>query len=921
MATQQTTLCQAEVVQENVGKTMKLEVTVKSTSLLSPDLVSKGIWAMERNHIMFSILTPNGNQGLTRIFSTNPADEKELPVDAFLIPYTTYQNRPLEPPEPPKAPLRGTHITNKLCEKSFVYESTGCYDFNLKRFYSSVFNWQFGLYFNVFCDQAAYAEVMEPLSNFTVLPFNRTQEFIQNVLQTLVSCEMHHYKLPSKWSKLSTVYKNLITHYNQLAKVCGVEENATKYSKEAEKLQKKYEKAVKIIFSAIAHKLRLKPVSERPRKAKKNEKKKSANTLSSDLFFVQDPKKMKAEKMVQAKDRPNIMLEDIKEAVYCPEGTQHSLKVIFIMLKQSRQLLPECTTFVYALQLLCFAIMRADHFIERTQLIVDLREFLWEFLSAPNMSVTQESEVVLYEHCQKLAWKTIIAGWHVWCKETEDQAQWLKLMMQRSSLYNTPHELTLARKNSFLQTIRAPPPPKYIGFNSIFSSEIDPLMAWHIMFTSNSRSVHNSLSYHNYYLYNVKILVDQQTEQASNLKDAKAVCFEMSNDGTKYPKVHHENLLITDIRGFEDNLPPERKQKLLEISSETWDLLTEVLTNTLDEPTASINDAAFEIFVHLYKQSYSFVSVLDKEIKSELVNSMRTRLCKVILALYERFYELTNDGSKITSLLVKWLGNFKKLIVLVGHLFIDDTCDQELTNLILEILDKTRKLFQTDGKNALENLFFSFFEGGDIANERIFETSHPYQRGRQQINETITFPGAIAISIEFDPRCQSDNHYDSLIIGSENSQGNLSNYNGEILAPTFKFSGKVNLNYPVMLQGNSIHIEFNASGQPREEIISNRWGFRLKIRPVYGEPYVLLNDQSQVSYLGKMNLRFGGEKSLLQWVSAINILLYSVAITINNTTKQRCEHDDDYLKWNILRAGLNGIDYDSLFTIKNGQMY
>jgi len=93
---------------------------------------------------------------------------------------------------------------------------------------------------------------------------------------------------------------------------------------------------VKIIFSAIAHKLRLKPVSERPRKAKKNEKKKSANTLSSDLFFVQDPKKMKAEKMVQAKDRPNIMLEDIKEAVYCPEGTQHSLKVIFIMLKQSR---------------------------------------------------------------------------------------------------------------------------------------------------------------------------------------------------------------------------------------------------------------------------------------------------------------------------------------------------------------------------------------------------------------------------------------------------------------------------------------------------------------------------------------------------------------------------------------------------------
>jgi hypothetical protein len=115
------------------------------------------------------------------------------------------------------------------------------------------------------------------------------------------------------------------------------------------------------------------------------------------------------------------MIEDTKDTVFCPEGTQHCLNMISLMLKRSLPLFPQCTTFVHALELLCFAIMRADHFIENKRLVQDLQTFLWEFLSNPPVPPTQE-DMALLEHCRSLAWKTIITGWHVFGADTESQS-------------------------------------------------------------------------------------------------------------------------------------------------------------------------------------------------------------------------------------------------------------------------------------------------------------------------------------------------------------------------------------------------------------------------------------------------------------------------------------------------------------------
>lgn len=50
-------------------------------------------------------------------------------------------------------------------------------------------------------------------------------------------------------------------------------------------------------------------------------------------------------------------------------------------------------------------------------------------------------------------------------------------------------------------------------------------------------------------------------------------------------------------------------------------------------------------------------------------------------------------------------------------------------------------------------------EGIDYSDERIFETPHPYNKGDYAISESMKFPGASAICVEFDKRSQTDSWY------------------------------------------------------------------------------------------------------------------------------------------------------------------
>lgn len=68
--------------------------------------------------------------------------------------------------------------------------------------------------------------------------------------------------------------------------------------------------------------------------------------------------------------------------------------------------------------------------------------------------------------------------------------------------------------------------------------------------------------------------------------------------------------------------------------------------------------------------------------------------------------------------------------------------------------------------------------------------------------------------------------------------------NRDSVGTSFKISGKPNLKKPVVMLGNSLIVDFTSSGQAKDEHSLNRWGFRLKIKPIYGVQNYILKDNA-----------------------------------------------------------------------------
>ena len=87
----------------------------------------------------------------------------------------------------------------------------------------------------------------------------------------------------------------------------------------------------------------------------------------------------------------------------------------------------------------------------------------------------------------------------------------------------------------------------------------------------------------------------------------------------------------------------------------------------------------------------------------------------------------------------------------------------------MKIFEKLKKMTEINTgekqKNIIDYIKNVNSEGINQISEKTFETNHPYERSKNQSFEQCSFPGAIAISVEFDKRCQSDLNNDFLIIG------------------------------------------------------------------------------------------------------------------------------------------------------------
>jgi hypothetical protein len=88
--------------------------------------------------------------------------------------------------------------------------------------------------------------------------------------------------------------------------------------------------------------------------------------------------------------------------------------------------------------------------------------------------------------------------------------------------------------------------------------------------------------------------------------------------------------------------------------------------------------------------------------------------------------------------------------------------DGDVCTIMIRVLRVMKEQFDCD--NILRDLQRT--PGVDPISEKVFETAHPYERGKPQYFEETHFPGALALAVELDQRCSSDPSHDFLTISA-----------------------------------------------------------------------------------------------------------------------------------------------------------
>jgi len=915
-----TLLCQADVLTMSTGKMMKPEVTVKGDSVLSPEAVARSIWTTDGKEVTVYTVNPDGASATAKIFSTSPEAVKELEPDAHVLPNTPHQaaadssmlfeGKDLFAPvkverkegQQRPYPLKGTHIANRECEKYAILESVCCFDPYARRFYSCLLNWTYGVYFNVFADLPQYGSTLAGLFRRVPETADPVVTFIGAMLELIESYELKKFDLPWKWRCWTTLYRNSIMRHNKLLRATSEEDQSKRIAKIVEKLYQRVERMHKVEYRYILQKLHLTALPEEKKKKKPANEEKKADLFgakrSSPVFYLKEAGKSKPEAMALATDVPQVTIEDGKDTIMLVEGTPYGLETLLNWALDAKA--ANSPLFSSLLTHILLWVLHAGNLTSPLPCFSTMLGLLEDIL-------TKERDDSIRDIC----WKILIHGWRMWCAEPLVQLRWLVAVMQASALLHTP--MVLQRKDSFLALVKSE--HTSLSFAATFKPGISPLLCWFLRYCSGPQSLLPEAGYFTGFTHVYSILVDKQGNE-SHLSQAAKVSFEYDESVTVDRKPNFGKLLLTDTKAGEIS------EEHSEAAEKLWKCLEQALLRTVDEPSSPETPAVFSLFCFLARAAHTYlVDIKDEAVQRNVQSGLVVRIMGVLQRTLEGFYR--TEGARTSSLHAKWLLQMKNALLLASH-FADKAAavDQPLPELVQRVIDliqSVKGLFSTSEGEVLSTLHQNYSVGADSTYERTFETTHPYQRGKQQINENLTFPGALAIYVELDPRSQSDNHVDYLLVSSlETTPGHLNNYSGEVLAPYFKLSGKLSFSGPLVLQGSSLHIEFNASSQPREEASSNRWGFKLKVKPVFGEPQLHLSDSSKTSLYNRLALRFGGEAQVGQWVQLLNGMSFGVSSMVQRLAEKEGMEESSILKWHLFSGGLSCNPYDDCLVVQGG---
>jgi len=386
------------------------------------------------------------------------------------------------------------------------------------------------------------------------------------------------------------------------------------------------------------------------------------------------------------------------------------------------------------------------------------------------------------------------------------------------------------------------------------------------------------------------------------------------------------------------SIDPEVIKTHKESSKKLLSAFEKVLIEVADHPTNE-NILCWKIFNKLVLDSWVELEKIE-EGEQEWIYKLAhmERLVDFLERVIEHYTsKLFDITEKYPTLGSKVFENITNLVSSICYLVYQSAitknfgCEHIALGFI-KLYDRMRRFldFSDDklGKgNILEYLITQNDEGVDYLNEKVIETNHPYERGKVINFDPLLFPGAIAISVEFDKRCQSDAAHDCITLcsGIDSTYSNFGYFMNQRdpVGISFRISGKPNLKKPIVMLGNSLQVDFSSSGQAKDEHSLNRWGFRLKIRPIYGVANYILKDSNYSNILNNIQAKFGGEKPFTDYVSSLAMLNIVIVEIIELHIKGGLLDDKEkelakYLKWNLLKGGIAGTQVSQFLTQVNG---
>jgi hypothetical protein len=855
-----TLLSQSYVATFNASRPSKPELTFKGDTLLSPDMMTQCNWTLDETQLTLFLPTQGDQTAAARVFSTSPDDVRPLSISkiefgqgfsAQVLNSKTFQDRLKEQSEP--SALLGTFLCHKECDRPLRGDvSLTTYDLTSKRFYSFMLNWSFmsvQVYSNV--NAFAKATTLKAASGA-----DSAEQFVLEGLKLVQESEMMRHRLPWKWSSLSEMYAAAYVKFQTIKNNGVPAEFQDRFEKTLKRLASRIYKTVNKEHKALLSEHASAPLTALRRKKDLDSfKSNPVNLMKYSSLFQVKGKTTKTEEMVPAAEVPHILTEAGKVSLLCLNRSSSTLAFLAQEIEQFKR---EPALLGQLMQLLFYWTVNGDHSTRDKEAVRRVREVLWT-LTHSDTEITP------------IAWKILVIGWEIWCPKPNQQFRWLSFILETSQFAKV--ESSLRRRDSFIYSITVR--SAHFTHSDLYGDCNDPLLLWCLKHVKDQPGVHNEGAFSKRVVRAFEVLVDQrdtkQSVQSASLLQLKRV------DNRK--KTYINDQLLTSAKH-------PAKVELL------WQLIESGLIQGLREPSSQETSAVFDILYYLVKQASK-----PKELKS---SKLCGRLARCLASVLDNF--TSNSADWASTMYTKWLSQLKVLVnYCVNLLSEEDASEADITDLLRASL----KLFQAGEVNLLHDLLFTCFTGSDIGTERIFETNHPYQRGKQQINENIYFPGAVAITIDIDPRSQSDGPYDCLFVSSVDSTPSFTNYNGEIFAPHFKLSGRSPATHQLFLQGDSVHIEFNASSQAREEGLSNRWGFRARVRPFYADSKLYLKAPSKQSLMSRMILKFGSDVQLLQWASVIHVMAFNLGqISKHLLVTKAGGQSNDLLKWNLFRSGL-----------------